>query len=87
MIGSEMRSSSTAESAGTSVEMLFHLGMMYCLGHEVEQDYVAAHKWFNIAALRGSIEARQYRCEISREMTVGQIAEAQRQARAWVSIH
>ena len=41
--------------------MLFQLGMMYCLGREVEQDYVAAHKWFNIAALRGSPEARQYR--------------------------
>jgi TPR repeat protein len=66
--------------------MLFHLGMMYCLGREVEQDYVAAHKWLNIAALRGSIEARCHRREISRKMTAGQIAEAQRQARAWVSI-
>jgi TPR repeat protein len=67
--------------------MLFHLGMMYCLGREVEQDYVAAHKWFNIAALKGSTAARRYRCEISREMTTNQIAEAQRQARAWISIH
>ena len=83
MNGSAMPSS----GAHTSVEMLFHLGMMYCLGHEVEQDYVAAHKWFNIAALRGSLEARRHRCEISREMTANQIAEAQRQARSWVSIH
>jgi len=71
--------------AGTSADMLFHLGMMYCLGREVEQDYVAAHKWFNIAALKGSAEAKLYRCEISREMTALQIAEAQRQARAWIS--
>lgn len=77
----------TAIAAGSSAEMLFHLGMMYCLGREVDQDYVAAHKWFNIAALKGSTEARHYRCEISREMTAHQIAEAQRQARDWISIH
>ncbi|MGE0284094.1 MAG: SEL1-like repeat protein [Rhizobiaceae bacterium] len=81
------RPSSSAAPAGTSAEMLFHLGMLYCLGREVEQDYVAAHKWFNIAALKGSLEARHVRCEISREMTANQIAEAQRQARAWISIH
>jgi TPR repeat protein len=76
-----------AAETSTSAEMLFHLGMMYCLGREVDQDYVAAHKWFNIAALKGSTAARLYRCEISREMTTNQIAEAQRQARAWISIH
>lgn len=76
-----------APETASSAEMLFHLGVMYCLGREVEQDYVTAHKWFNLAALKGSQEARQYRCEISREMTSGQIAEAQRLARAWISIH
>jgi uncharacterized protein len=87
MTRSEMPSLSVSAPAGTSAEMLFQLGIMYCLGREVEQDYVAAHKWLNIAALRGSLEARQYRCEISREMTLDQIAEAQRQARTWVCIH
>lgn len=77
----------SAPETASSAEMLFHLGMMYCLGREVEQDYVTAHKWFNLAALKGSHEARLYRCEISREMTSGQIAEAQRLARAWISIH
>lgn len=87
MTCSGVPSSPTAMPAGASAEVLFHLGMLYCLGREVEQDYVAAHKWFNIAALRGSREARHYRCQISREMTTGQIAEAQRQARAWISLH
>jgi TPR repeat protein len=77
----------SATQPGTSADMLLHLGMMYCLGLEVEQNYVTAHKWFNIAALKGSGEARHYRCEISREMTSGQIAEAQRQARAWIELH
>ena len=86
MARSEVLSAATTET-GTSADMLLHLGMMYCLGLEVEQNYVTAHKWFNIAALKGSAEARHFRCEISREMTSGQISEAQRQARAWIDIH
>ena len=86
MARSEMLPSSATQPS-TSADMLLHLGMMYCLGLEVEQNYVTAHKWFNIAALRGSREARHYRCEISREMTTRQIADAQRQARAWIDLH
>lgn len=76
-----------AAETGTSAEMLFYLGMMYCVGREVERNYVTAHKWFNIAALKGSHAARAYRCEISRQMSADEIAEAQRQARAWISVH
>ena len=70
-----------------SSEALFDLGMMYCIGREVAQDYVAAHKWFNLAAIRGSEAAKEYRREISREMSSQQIAEAQREARAWMTMH
>ena len=68
-------------------DALFDLGMMYCIGREVAQDYVTAHKWFNLAAIRGNESAREYRREISREMTATQIAEAQREARAWMTMH
>ncbi len=61
--------------------------MMYCIGRDVDQDLVSAHKWFNLAAMRGSEEARQYRLEISQEMTADQIAEAQREARNWLAMH
>ncbi len=77
----------TLGANGSSAEALFHLGMMYCIGRDVAQDYVSAHKWFNIAALRGNTAAKDYRCEISREMTAMQIAEAQRQARDWIKSH
>lgn len=73
--------------AVASAEMLFELGLMYCIGREVEQDYVTAHKWFNLAAMKGSDDARTYRCEISREMTAAQVHEAQKQARAWMTLH
>ena len=35
-------------------EALYNLGLAYSTGQGVTQDYVAAHKWFNLAAMRGS---------------------------------
>ena len=70
-------------AAGT--DTLFHLGLRYCTGHEVPRDLVEAHKWFNLAAMSGDPKAREYRGEISREMSPAEIAEAQRQARSWMA--
>lgn len=66
------------------VEALYNLGLAYSNGQGVRVDYVAAHKWFNLAAMKGVNEARSWRAQISREMSTGQIAEAQRQAREWL---
>lgn len=70
-----------------TADNLFELGMMYCIGREVAQDYVTAHKWLNLAALKGCEAAKAYRCELAREMSPSQVAEAQRQARAWMTMH
>jgi hypothetical protein len=50
-------------------------------------DLVTAHMWFNLAAMRGSIEARAYRAELSKEMGPEQVAEAQRMAREYLRTH
>ena len=62
--------------------------------HEVESqavtgelDLVSAHKWFNLAAMRGNDDAKRYRVEIAHEMSKTQIADAQRQAREWLARH
>jgi len=68
-------------------EALFELGLMYCAGREVELDLVSAHKWFNLAAMRGNEAARRYRTEVARDMTRAQVARAQRLAREWLSHH
>jgi TPR repeat protein len=73
--------------AGCTPDALFQLGMMHSVGREGAIDLVAAHKWFNLAALRGNDEAKRYRMEISREMNKAEIAEAQRLAREWLSCH
>jgi TPR repeat protein len=78
---------SEAAAAGGTPDALFELGLMYCAGRDVELDLVAAHKWFNLAAMRGNPEAKRYRMEIAHEMSRTEIAEAQRQAREWIARH
>jgi TPR repeat protein len=72
---------------GEAPDALFELGLMYCSGREVGLDLVAAHKWFNLAAMRGNEDAKRYRLEIASEMTKAEIAEAQRLAREWLRVH
>ncbi|MBR9651483.1 SEL1-like repeat protein [Thalassovita aquimarina] len=61
----------------------YQLGVMLTKGQGVEQDYVQAHKWLNIAGASGHGEAAKFRDVISDLMTAEQIAEAQRAARAY----
>jgi TPR repeat protein len=64
---------------------LFRLGMMYSTGQGgAPVDMISAHMMFNLAAMRGSMEASIYRRELSREMDREDIAEAQRCARQWL---
>ena len=66
-------------------DALFKLGLMYSTGQSgCPMDRVSAHMIFNLAAMRGSLEAREYRREMSAEMDREEIAEAQRAARRWI---
>ena len=58
--------------------------MMYSVGRSVPVDFVTAHKWFNIAAMRGNADAIRLRRELADQMSEGEIAQAQRAARAWL---
>lgn len=72
----------TAEMDG---DALFRLGMMYSAGSNgCPMDRVSAHMIFNLASLKGSVEARIYRRELSDEMDREEIAEAQAAARRYV---
>lgn len=66
---------------------LYDLGLLYSTGQGVEQNFIEAHKWFNLAALRGLRRAAVDRTELARDMSLMEIAEAQRQAREWLSRH
>ena len=79
----------TADGAvdGNNADALFELGLMYSVGRDVEQNLVEAHKWFNLAAVRGKQEAKQYRTELAQEMSKSDVATAQRMAREWLKLH
>ena len=69
-----------------SIDALYDLGVAFSTGsHGTTCDMIEAHKWFNIAASKGHEEAAWCRADISEEMTAREIAEAQRQAREWLS--
>ncbi|MCB1519173.1 MAG: sel1 repeat family protein [Hyphomicrobiaceae bacterium] len=72
---------------GGAADALFELGLMYCTGRDVELDLIEAHKWFNLAALRGNEAAKSYRSDLSREMSRAEISAAQRRAREWLAVH
>jgi TPR repeat protein len=73
--------------ANASGDVLFQLGMMYSTGSSVPTDYVSAHKWFNLAAMRGHADAARLRREVAEQMADAEIAAAQRAARAWLNSH
>ncbi|MGZ8310888.1 MAG: SEL1-like repeat protein [Allosphingosinicella sp.] len=78
--------SQIADAACGDVQALYELGIAYSTGSGgVGVDLVEAHKWFNLAALNGSRLAQECRADISEEMSAREIAEAQRQARAWLA--
>ena len=56
-------------NADATGDELFRLGLLYSTGQGgAPLDYVSAHMLFNLAAMRGSVEAKIYRKELSEEM-------------------
>ncbi len=76
-----------AMGANGNPDMMFELGVMYSTGRAGAFDLVTAHKWFNLAALKGSDEAKIQRREISTQMTKEEIAAALVAAREWITLH
>lgn len=70
-----------------TADAFYDLGIRYAVGNAVPADLVVAHKWFNIAALKGNKEAVQQRQEIAANMSPAEIAAALREARAWLTSH
>ena len=71
-----------AADAGDRRAMLA-LGRLFAEGLGAPQDYVEAHKWFNLAASRGEMAAVGERDALAAKMTPQQVAAAQERAAAW----
>ena len=70
----------------SSGDELLQMALLYSTGQGgAPLDYVSAHMLFNLAAMRGSEEAKSYRRELAQEMDRDSVAEAQRAAREWLA--
>jgi TPR repeat protein len=69
---------------GGQPDALLELGLIYSTGRDVAVDLIEAHKWFNLAAMRGNEAAKQYRLDLARELTKADVAQAQKRAREWL---
>jgi uncharacterized protein len=77
----------TAIQVDTSAipDVLFERGLYWASGRSGVVNLVAAHKWFNLAALKVRADAIPLRREVAEMMSEVEIATAQREARAWMT--
>ena len=68
-------------------DVLFERGLYWASGRSGVVNLVAAHKWFNLAALKGRSDAISLRREVAEQMSEGEIAAALGEARAWMTAH
>ena len=68
-------------------DVLFERGLYWASGRSGVVNLIAAHKWFNLAALKGRVDAIAMRREVAEQMSETEIAAAQREARAWMTAH
>jgi uncharacterized protein len=66
-------------------DVLFERGLYWASGRSGVVNLVAAHKWFNLAAVKGRADAVRLRREVAEMMSEVEIATAQREARAWMT--
>jgi hypothetical protein len=74
-----------AVEANAIPDLLFERGLYWASGRSGVVNLVAAHKWFNLAALKGRADAIPLRREVAEMMSEVEIAMAQREARAWMT--
>jgi hypothetical protein len=77
----------TPVEASAIPDVLFERGLYWASGRSGVVNLVAAHKWFNLAAMKGRVDAIALRREVAEMMSELEIATAQREARTWITTH
>lgn len=84
----EMHNSEMATMGGEAKADVFcDMGLMYATGRGCNQDLVSAHKWLNIAAIKGCERAAELRADLAQSMSKADLALALRAAREWMTMH
>lgn len=84
----DIQNASNATMGGENrADVFCEMGLMYATGRGCDIDLVAAHKWLNIAAIKGSDRAAELRADLAETMTKADLAAALRAAREWMTMH
>ena len=83
--GSIDQDTATPVTATAVPDALFERGMYWASGRSGVINLIAAHKWFNLAAVKGHAKASAMRREVAELMNEIEISAAQREARAWLT--
>ena len=65
---------------------LYDIAMLCAAGVDSNPDRIAAHKWLNIAVVKGYAPAAQARAELAIEMSDAEKSLALREARVWLTM-
>ncbi|ASY55740.1 sel1 repeat family protein [Sinorhizobium sp. CCBAU 05631] len=79
--------SDAAMGGENRTDILCEMGLAYATGRGRPVDLVAAHKWLNIAAIKGSDRAADLRADLAATMSKTDLAAALRAAREWMTVH
>ncbi|CAN7230898.1 MULTISPECIES: sel1 repeat family protein [Ensifer] len=79
--------SNTAMGGENQADVFCEMGLAYATGRGRPVDLVAAHKWLNIAAIKGCDRAVDLRADLSMTMSKSDLAAALRAAREWMTVH
>ena len=83
----EMNTMEASMGGEAQADVFCEMGLVYATGRGCDIDLVAAHKWLNIAAIKGSERAAMLRAELMQSMTKTELAKALRAAREWMTMH
>lgn len=67
-------------------EELCQVGLAYSEGVNCKQDLIAAHKWFNLAVMKGCDDAKIYREQMADMLDKEDVKSALKAARAWLML-
>ena len=74
------------DAATATGDELYRVGLAYSEGVDCDQDLIAAHKWFNLAVLKGCDDAKICRQEMADLLDKEDIKSALAAARAWLQL-
>jgi hypothetical protein len=72
--------------AHSDADELYRAGLACATADDAEIDLIEAHKWFNLAAMKGHEDAKTQRAEVAGMLTSAELKLALTAARDWLKL-